>query len=385
MILPKLKEITNILNFAKKSFTKGGFRHVGNYINGLITITKKTVNKIAQYSETKYQSSLNRMLNEAKFDKEQLEKRYLKKMEHMFRGAKINLLFDDTLVERNGKHVEASQSHHDHNKGGYTRGHQFFTAIVCSDFLQLPIFPELYSKNTDSKIEMANSLVEKLNSASIKIDNVLFDSWYSDKDLIKKCVSIGATVICAIKINRTICIEGSNQYKKLSYVSETIAKRGQVEYNIDNQQYHVWERNVRLKKMPLVKMLISRITIKDKQSKIHLISSNANDSVENIIRTYKIRWKIEVFHRDIKQNLGFSKVFLRKKEGIVRHAIFVSLAFAILGLIMFRKNISGSIGEFCEQVKNKSVMEVMKKIVDMENKGDRIAIFNEVFEKDSFV
>lgn len=49
-ILPKLKELNKHLNFAKKAFTKGGFRHATTYINGLITINRKTVKKISQAS-----------------------------------------------------------------------------------------------------------------------------------------------------------------------------------------------------------------------------------------------------------------------------------------------------------------------------------------------
>ena len=67
MRLPKIKEILNTLNFAKKAFTKGGFRHVQNYISGLISSNKKTVNKIAK-SANKSHSSLNRILDEAKFE-----------------------------------------------------------------------------------------------------------------------------------------------------------------------------------------------------------------------------------------------------------------------------------------------------------------------------
>lgn len=46
MALPKIKEVVSILKFAKKSFTKGGFRYVANYISGLIASAKKTVKKL---------------------------------------------------------------------------------------------------------------------------------------------------------------------------------------------------------------------------------------------------------------------------------------------------------------------------------------------------
>jgi len=105
----------------------------------------------------------------------------------LVKNSKIYLIFDDTLVERNGKKIEETQYHHEHSTDSKIKGHQFFTSILYTPFLQLPLFPELYSKNTDSKIEMAKTLIDKINDSSIKIDTVLFDSWYSDEKIIKKC------------------------------------------------------------------------------------------------------------------------------------------------------------------------------------------------------
>src|SRR3989344_4690224 len=203
MVLPIIREIDSILKFAKKAFTKGSFRHVSQYVNGLISLAKKTVKKITEASsEIKNQSMLNYVLTEAKFEEEVLKRRYLEKIRYLFKNAKVFLIIDDTLVERNGKTIEEAQKHFDHNSNGYINGHQFFTAILYTPFLQLPLFPQLYSKNTDSKIEMAQSLIDNLESASIKIDTVLFDSWYSEKELIKKCIKTKARVICAIKKKR---------------------------------------------------------------------------------------------------------------------------------------------------------------------------------------
>jgi len=47
MILGKINEMAKFLNFARKSFTKGGFRHVNNYLSGLVNLARKTVKKIS--------------------------------------------------------------------------------------------------------------------------------------------------------------------------------------------------------------------------------------------------------------------------------------------------------------------------------------------------
>ena len=342
MVLSQIKEVIKILSFSRKAFTKGGFRHAGNYISGLIALSKKTVKKISEACIDENDSSaLNRILTEAKFEKESFETRYLKKICYLFRGLDIFLLLDDTLAKHNGKYIEETQMHFDHSTNEYVRGHQFFTAILYTPVLQLPIFPELYSKNTDSKIEMAKNLISKLVHAKIQIHTVLFDSWYSDKDLIKACLKAKIRVICAVKTNRKVRFFRARNYNSLSLVSKQTRVQKLYECRIGDKIYDVRAEEAYLNKLPLMRLVISHERIDDKLSDrvIHLISTNIKDTVDEILNTYKIRWHIETYHRDIKQNLGFAKAFFRKTEGIVRHAIFVALAYAVLSLFMYAKGI----------------------------------------------
>jgi len=379
MVLPKIKGVRNILNFAKKVFTKGSFRAVNNYISGLISLGKKSVKKISKAAKIN-KSSLNYTLTEARFKQEELEKRYYKKIKFMFKNIDIFLLIDDTFVERNGKKIEQAQKHFDHNEEKYINGHQFFTAILWTPFLQLPIFPKLYSKKTDSKIKMASELIGKLNNNGIKIHTILFDSWYSDKNLINKCKSFGTRVVCAVKSNRNIFIGKSNKARKISHINSRLIGQKMHKYTVEDKDYLVWERRVRFSKVHGLKFIISH-EIKDKKvrGKAQLISTNSFDTPEKIIRTYKIRWCIETFHRDIKQNLGFASAFFRRENGIVRHAIFVAIAYAILNLFMYRKNIQMTIGECCEYLRDKSAKNLVHEIVVIDNKPERLERFEEVF------
>lgn len=383
MVLPKIKEVLNILNFAKKVFTKGSFRHIGNYVTGLIASYRKTARNIARESvNEKHPSALDRMLREAKFDREKLEERYLKKIRYLFKSYEPYLLLDDTLDKREGKNIEETQSHFDHNTNSYVTGHQYFTSIIYTPFLQMPLFPELYSKNTDSKIEMAQKLVDKLKQNSIRIHTVLFDSWYSDAELINKCKDINARVICAIKTNRNIKFDKTRKWRKLSFITERINPTGYPTYSINNKGYNVADYKIKLKKVnKLLKFLVSHEYHKKKESwsKIHLISTDHTDNPEEILRAYKIRWCIETYHRDIKQNLGFADAHLRKREGIVSHAILVSIAYAILKLFLYRKGINQTIGECCSNLRDKSIKNLLKGIIEIEDRSARIIKLEEVF------
>jgi len=217
--------------------------------------------------------------------------------------------------------------------------------------------------------------------AKIPIHTILFDSWYSDKGIIKKCLKASIKVVCAIKKNRKIKLFQKRKWLPLSLVIQRARFQKLQEQKIDNKTYDVWVENVKLNKLPLMRLVISHERVENEllENSICLISTDTKKNAEDILKTYKKRWKIETFHRDIKQNLGFANAFFRKKEGIVRHAILVVLAYAILSLFMFQKKVKMTIGECCEYLKNKSYKELVEGMVIIENKEMRMEKFEKVF------
>jgi hypothetical protein len=384
-ILPKLKELNKHLSFAKKAFTKGGFRHVTNYINGLITLNKKTVKQISKSSlEEKHHSAIGRILREAKFNQEYLEQRYLKKIKYLCKWQYTSLILDDTLVKREGKNVEETQCYKDHSSNSYIVGHQFFTSLIFTPIIQLPLFPKLYSKNSDSKIEMAKDLIDKVILA-LPLYCVLFDSWYSDKKIIKKCLTKGVKVVCGIKANRKISLE-KGEWEKLSLFSRNIPEKKLKNYYIDEIKYKIANYKVKLNGVPPVEMLVSyEFNEKNKawNAPFYLISTDLHDTPIGIIRQYNLRWLIETYHRDIKQNLGFASAYLQKGEGIVRHSIFVSLAYTILKLFMFHRGMKMTIGECCSYIQDKEMDNFIREIVEIEDRETRINFFEEVFIRET--
>jgi hypothetical protein len=384
-ILPKLKQVNSHLSFLRKCFTKRGFRHVICYINGLITLNRKTVKQISKASIDEIdQSLLNRILTEACFNQQELEERYLKKIAYLTKGYEISLIFDDTLVERNGKKVEETQSHKDHTNNDFLTGHEFFTSIIYTYAIQLPLLPKLYSKNTDSKIEMALNLIDFVMER-MKIHNVIMDSWYSDKKIIKKCMTKGIRVVCGIKCNRRISLK-RGEWLSLSGFSKEIPEKDLALYFIDEVKYKIAEYKTKLNGIPCIKMLAS-YEWNEKHKKynniFYLISTNKKDTAAQILRRYRIRWFIETYHRDIKQNLGFAKLFLRRKEGIVRHAIFASIAYAALKLFMFLRGLTMTIGECCAHIQDREMDDFIREIIEIEDKETRIKIFEEVFIRET--
>lgn len=381
-ILLNLEQLNKHLSFAKKAFTKGGFRHAVQYMDGLIALAKKTAKQISKASpEEKHHSAIGRMLTEARFKQDELEKRYMKKAAYLTKDQQVSLLFDDTLVKREGKKVEETQRHkNDLNGEEFITGHQFFTAIIYTPAIQLPLFPKLYSKNTASKIDMASDLVD-FALEHVQLNEVIFDSWYSDKKLINKCLTKGVKVVCGIKANRNVSFE-KGEWQNLSAFSKVLKLNELENYWIDEAKYKVGEYNAKLKGIPMVKLIAShKYNEKEKEwnNTRYFISTCVADTLVQVIRTYSIRWFIETYHHDLKQNLGFAKVFVRKREGIVRHAIFSSLAYALLKLFMFARGMVMTIGECITYIQDKAMEGFVRELIEVENKQQRIQIFEEVF------
>jgi len=306
----------------------------------------------------------------------------LKKINHLFGSYPKYLIFDDTLDYREGKKIEDSQYHFDHCSNKKVRGQQFFTAMISCGNLSLPLFPKLYSENTETKIDMAYELVENITK-SMRIDSVLCDSWYSDKKIMKLCRNRDVRMVCGIKSNRKIKFSLRGNFTKLSEFTKSQTPE---DYHIiDEEVYKIKSFKLHLNKIYHVHMLISNQYLKNDKwsSNFHLISTIESDTISEIIRIYQKRWVIETFHRDIKQNLGFGKCQMRKKKGIVCHAILVSLAYVCLKLFMFQKGLKMSIGECISYIQNSEMNNFIKEIVEIEDKSERIAVFQEVFIRKS--
>lgn len=381
-ILPKLKEVNKYLSFLKNCFTKPQFNHVKNYVGGLIALNKKTISSISDSSkEEKDQSNLNRFLTEAEWSEDEVQDRYIKKISHQTRRKPTSLIIDDSIAEKTGKHIEEVQYHKGHSGNGFVFGHQVVTALIMCFGLLLPLFPKLYSKKTQSKIELAKNIIEYASS-KIRISQVIMDSWYVCNDIIKLCLKKGLTLIGNIKSNRLIQF-GENDWIKLSKYYKSISRKRK-EFQtliINDKTYKIHSKIVKLKKTGEIKLIISRQWLEDKKKwsrPFYIISTDVSKSDICVLREYTKRWAIETFHKDIKQNLGLEAYQMRLKKGITRHIILVTLAYATLNLMMFFKKVSWTIGECIRYIQDKEFDDLIIEIVNIDDKNERIKMAKEM-------
>jgi len=369
-VLPeKIDALSSVISFAKKCFTKPQFKQVTKYVTGLITLQKKSISSINAASVVKQdQSSLNRFLTQAGWDEQKLEDRYTQKIRHLFGREKASLVIDDSLSKKTGEHIEEVQYHKDHSSNGYVLGHQIVTALVKVREKAFPLFPKLYSKKTQSKIEFAKELITFADD-KLRLKEVIMDSWYMSVELIKECQKRKLDVIGCVKSNRTAYFK-PNEKEKLSKYYKSLKKKDFATFIIDDATYQIHEKIVRMKHIGFVKLLISKEWNADEKKwsrPFYLISTNTEKSAVQIIRTYSERWSIETFHKDIKQNLGLEACQVRGRQGITRHLILVALAYAVLKFWTCLQNITWSIGETIRYIQSKTFDDLVITIVEETN------------------
>ena len=365
--------LDKIINFTKKCFTKPQFTHFREYLGGLITLQHKSISSIAAVSVTRHdQSSLNRFLTCSDWSVEELQDRYLKKVRYECNREKVSLIIDDSLSKKTGKHIAEVQYHKDHASSGYVFGHQIVTALAKVKKKAFPLFPKLYSKKTQSKIEFAKELIT-LADDKLRVKEVIMDSWYMAVEVIKLCLKKKLDVIGCIKSNRKMSFV-PGEWTKLSAKFKSLKKKDFQMMIIDDNTYRIYEQVVRMKHVGMVKLLISQEWIEDKKKwsrPFYLISTNTKKSAVQIIRTYANRWSIETFHRDIKQNLGLEAYQIRGRKGITRHLILVALAYAVLKFWMCLQNVTWTIGEVIRHIQGRSFDDLIITIVEEDDIKER--------------
>ena len=87
------------------------------------------------------------------------------------------------------------------------------------------------------------------------------------------------------------------------------------------------------------------------QDEIVYVATNSVElSDSEIERLYRLRWKVELFHREAKQHLGLNYIRIESYRALVNHVGFVCLAFSLLSIQHKKK--SDNIGSIKRTIQN---------------------------------
>lgn len=251
-------------------------------------------------------------------------------------NKKCVLAIDDSVIEKPyTKENEIICWHYSHAKGRCVKGMELLTILCVFEDAVIPFSYEVIQKPVEycdletrkvkrkssiSKNELARSLIQKAIDAGINFDYVLADNWFCCGETLNFIEEKKKKFIFSIKSNRNIYDSfDDREINAKTKLSEADLEEGDVVPVCLN----LLEFQVRVTK----KIFINE---NGSQGTLYLVTNEASLSAENIYSTYQKRWKIEVYHKSLKNNVSVSKSPTKVKRSQLNHLFAALYAFAQL-------------------------------------------------------
>lgn len=225
-----------------------------------------------------------------------------------------SLIVDDsTLDKRWSPTNELVDYHWSGNEHRTIRGISLVNFLATNGTECIPVDYRVYEgkKGGTDKNQHFRAMLDTAKRRGFKPPYVMADSWYSSLENMKEIVKLGWKFIFGLKENRLVN-EIQGQYKAVS--------------SLDWTQKSV--RKVWLKGFGFV--LVAKIVFKNGDIRYVCTNDLSLTEYTDLSRLSKQRWKIEEFHRGIKQTTGIEKCYSVKKESQLTHIFACFVAFVKL-------------------------------------------------------
>ncbi len=316
--------------------------HAKTYATGLVAASNKTVAGIArEVLPAQGKRALNKFLTEYDWDEQQFNHERLEELQNHgeTRWSKDGyIILDDTITEKAGDEVPGVGHFYDHAEGDTVWGQDLIYAFYADDKTAYPLTFRLYEKQDeddqdhDTKYDLAREIVTELEEeVGVPAATYLFDSWFAhDSGLPEHIESYGKDWIGPLRSNRQVTYGGEEI--RVDALEERIDT---VERNIDDETYHIWTKKLPVSQLGDVKLVIAEKETDedDKKNPVKYLVTNKIDApTEHIIRSYGMRWRIETFFEDSKQDLGLGDCEMQTDEGTSRHWHLLMAAYSLVRL-----------------------------------------------------
>jgi hypothetical protein len=260
--------------------------------------------------------------------------RMVKPMVRQIESESGALLFDDSIEEK--AYTDENEIicwHYDHTKGRNVKGINFLTALYHNRGVSLPVAFHLIAKTEAYLDEKSGKM--KRRSPTTKNDHyrqmlqvcvrnglrfryVLNDSWYAAADnMMFVRHDLERHFIMALKSNRKVALCASD---KLQGRYQTVSK-------LDLPEGSVQEIHLESVDFPLL-LTQQRFTNEDGSTgNLYLVTSDVTLDAAHLTTIYQTRWKIEEYHRSLKQNASLDKSPTRTVTTQTNHFFAALCAF----------------------------------------------------------
>ncbi len=234
------------------------------------------------------------------------------------------LLCDDTLLNKQYSRVnELAKKQYSGNEHGLVNGICLVNLLWTSGNEFIPVDYRIYRKESDDKTKNDHfqDMLKRAEGRGFSPLYVLIDSWYSSISNLKIVREFCWNFICSLKSNR-----------KINVIQGTYIPIADLDL-ADKQVRKVW-----LKEFGFI--LVCKIVDKDGDV-TYLATSDLNLlDYDDFVSHFQQRWKIEEFHRGIKQTTGIEKCYSTLASSQKTHIFASFVAFIKLEIRRLKEHIS---------------------------------------------
>ena len=270
---------------------------------------------------------------------------------------KIVIIIDSTLQHRASLYPENAKTFN-HGKG-YVIGHQWTNIVLVLGDMLIPLRPiPFYSKrycqthNLTYQSEhervveylRALDLADYIGSYDRREVLVLADSGYDDKKIEKAIANKGWHFLLALGATRSVKSEALSlttptsqqwchvatffrRHRRLKWNTMRLATHGNKRKRMDIRVRHT---SGYLRYVGKVELVCSELRNRPDGRRKYLACNDLRATARQIVMGYRLRWAVELFHKSVKQNLGFEDVATHGFDAVISHVHWVYCAYILL-------------------------------------------------------
>jgi len=255
------------------------------------------------------------------------------------------MIIDDSIEEK--PYTDENEIicwHYDHSKGRSVKGINFITALYYAQEVALPVAFEIVHKTEQyidkktgkekrrskiTKNEHARHMLRVVHKNKIAFKYVLTDIWFaSAENMCFVKLDLQKDFIMALKSNRNVALSEDDKSKgKYQQIDQLELPEGTIQ-------------TIYLEGVPCPLHLVRQVfTNEDGSTGVrYLVTSDLTLDADPIITTYQKRWKVEEYHRSLKQNASLAKSPTRTETTQTNHFVAALWAFVKIELLKVQTN-----------------------------------------------
>lgn len=280
----------------------------------MTTTGKATCTNLSTVLDNKYShDDFSRLLKQSTIDSKFLWQESKVYVRELSCSNSLNVLvIDDCIQEKMwSNESELICWHFDHTRQRNVKGVNFISSLLVCEDVSIPVGVEFIKKDilvtnpktgkqqrksSKTKNELFRELISNANER-MSIDYLSADSWYSSADNMKALhCKENLKFVMAIKSNRKIALS-----KEAKFAGQYL---GIESLELKDSPQEIW-----LKELDFPLLLLKQVFKNgdDVIGVIYLVTNDLNLDATQITTIYKKRWKVEEYHKSLKQNAAFAK------------------------------------------------------------------------------